>query len=253
MPSNRNKTVTFRRIITRITRKPSGQSFVELLLVTVFLMLLLAGVVEFGFLLNNYLHVLDGAREAARFSSSYIAYNLTPGPDYGAAYPEFYYYTVEQAANTMLPVKLDPSKGDDIVVSVLSVDGTNVVRRPLSTGWSLCGNFSAFVNYLWTHDDNSPIDPLQSVPQGLADPNWYTACSTHASQLSDDDIRARLLSDAPNAGVLLVEIFYNYPQLLKLPVFSNSSFLGVRFSLIPDPIPVYVYSIMPISSAEPPQ
>ena len=76
MPSNRNKPVTFRRFITLIRRKPSGQSFVELLLVTVFLMLLLAGVVEFGFLLNNYLHVLDGAREAARYSNSAYAYNL---------------------------------------------------------------------------------------------------------------------------------------------------------------------------------
>jgi hypothetical protein len=151
----------------------------------------------------------------------------------------------------MLPVKLDPAMGDDIVISVLSVSGTTVVRRPVANGWSLCSNFSDFVNYLWTHDPNDPIDPLQSVTEGLADPNWYTACSAHASQLSDDDIRARLVADAPNAGVLLVEIYYNYPQLLKLPVFSNSSFLGVRFSLIPDPIPVYVYTIMPISSAEP--
>jgi len=30
------------------------------------LALLLTGMVEFGFLLNNYLHVLDGSREAAR-------------------------------------------------------------------------------------------------------------------------------------------------------------------------------------------
>ena len=128
----------------------------------------------------------------------------------------------------------------------------NIVRRPAANGWSLCDHFTELVDYL-TMSTNPTIDPLQSVPEGLADPNWYSACSAHASQLTDDDIRARLVADAPNAGVLLVEIFYNYPQLLKLPVFSNSSFLGVRFSLIPDPIPVYVYTIMPISSAEPTQ
>jgi hypothetical protein len=40
----------------------------------------------------------------------------------------------------------------------------------------------------------------------------------------------------------VVEIFYNYPQLLKLPVLT---------SIVPDPIPLYLYSVMPISSAEP--
>jgi hypothetical protein len=42
--------------------------------------------------------------------------------------------------------------------------------------------------------------------------------------------------------VLLVEIFYNYPQKLRLPVFTQ---------LVPDPIPVYVYAIMPLPAAEP--
>jgi hypothetical protein len=49
-------------------------------------------------------------------------------------------------------------------------------------------------------------------------------------------------TSAPGSGVLLVEIYYNYPQMLKLPVFEQ---------VIPDPIPVYTYTIMPIFSAEP--
>jgi TadE-like protein len=238
----------FKRIISRINCRPRGQSFVELLLVTVILALLLAGVVEFGFLLNNYLHVLDAAREAARYSSTAIAYDLENGTNF----PEFYYYTAVQAANTLQPIKLDPTQGDDIIISVLSVAGTSIVRHPAANGWSLCANYAAFVNYLWVRDPNHPIDPLQSVPTGLADSNWYS-CPAHASHQSDDDIRTQLVADAPNAGALLVEILYNYPQMLKLPVFSNSEFLGAQFSLIPDPIPVYVYTIMPISSAEPPQ
>ena len=43
-----------------------GQSFVELSLVALLLMLLVAGIAEFGVLLNRYLNILDGAREAAR-------------------------------------------------------------------------------------------------------------------------------------------------------------------------------------------
>jgi hypothetical protein len=238
----------FKRSFFRISIKPRGQSFVELMLVMVILAMMLAGVVEFGFMLNNYLHVLDGAREAARYSNSAYAYNLQTG----TTIPEFYYYTAEQAANTMTPVQLDPTKGDDIVISVLSVAGTSVERHPSANGWSLCAHFSEFVNFLWTHDPNHPVDPLQSVPDGLADPNWYS-CTAHTSRLINSDVQARLVSNAPNAGVLLVEIFYNYPQLLKLPVLTDNDFLGVHFSLLPDPMPVYVYTIMPISSAEPTQ
>jgi hypothetical protein len=48
-----------------------------------------------------------------------------------------------------------------------------------------------------------------------------------------------------------VEIYYNYPQLLKL--LSNNGFMGVTYSILPDPVPLYVYTIMPISAAEPTQ
>jgi Tfp pilus assembly protein PilE len=239
------RTNVFNRFILTARRSSRGQSFVELMLVLVILALLLAGVVEFGFLMNNYLHVLDGAREAARYSSSAIAFD-----DSRSYIEEFYYYTAVEAATTMTPVRLDPLNGDDIVISVLSVSGTTVVRNPTANGWSLCANYTDFVNYLWAHDANHPTDPLQSVPAALADENWYT-CASNPSHLSDATIQSRLIADAPNAGVLLVEVLYNYSQILKLPVFSHSEFMGVDFSLIPDPMPLYVYSIMPLSSAEP--
>jgi hypothetical protein len=35
-----------------------------------------------------------------------------------------------------------------------------------------------------------------------------------------------------------------------MPLFSNGDFFGTKFAIIPDPIPLYVYTIMPISSAE---
>jgi len=48
---------------------------------------------------------------------------------------------------------------------------------------------------------------------------------------------------APDVSVSLVEIFYNYPQTLKFPIFE---------AFIPDPIPVYTYAIMPIKNVTPP-
>jgi hypothetical protein len=44
---------------------------------------------------------------------------------------------------------------------------------------------------------------------------------------------------APNSGILCVEIFYDYNQILKF------------YQVVGDPIKVHAYSIMPLSSVEP--
>lgn len=50
-------------------KKTRGQSLVEVTLLMPILLMMLAGLVEFGFALNQYLNTLDAAREAARYSS----------------------------------------------------------------------------------------------------------------------------------------------------------------------------------------
>jgi len=187
----------FRHKITNFSNK-RGQSFVELMLILLVLAMVLAGVVEFGFLMNNYLHVLDGAREAARFSANSIAI----APD-GSSIHAFYENTAIRAESVMLPVVLDRDNGDDIVVSVFSVAGNNIARYPDVDGWSRHGN--------------------------------------RVSSFTTGEIAAMLDELAPPSGLLIVEIFYNYPQVLELPLFAD--FLN--------PIPVYTYSVMPIASAEP--
>jgi hypothetical protein len=218
--------------VKKIKGKKRGQSFVELMIVTLILALLLAGVVEFGFLLNTYLKVIDGAREAARFSSSSVAFYSN-----GTSIDAFYYNTSVEAARVMSPLTLDPANGDDIVISVLSVAGSSVVRFPSPTGWSLCQHYAGFTS--------SFTSVGKPVPSSLSGSGW-NSCSTHLTHFSTSDLMSRLDTTAPPSGVLVVEIFYSYPQILKLPIFTNSD-----FSIIPDPIPVYAYTIMPISSAEP--
>ena len=44
-----------------------------------------------------------------------------------------------------------------------------------------------------------------------------------------------------NAGIVLVEVFYNYEQVLGLP----------WLAMLPDPFLLHAYTIMPLSSAEP--
>ena len=159
--------------------------------------------------------------------------------------PLFYYLAAEHATDTIYPMRLDPSKGDDIIISVYGVSGTKIDQYPSSTGWSLCANYTALVNYFYSIASPQPPDPLQSVPPSLADEKWYS-CPTplKVSHFSKSNILSitSQVANAPNAGILVVEIFYNYPQLLKLPVLT---------SIVPDPIPLYLYSVMPISSAEP--
>ena len=68
---------------TRKARKSKGQSLVEFAIAFPIVIMLFAGVVEFGFILNYYLSLLDATRESARYSS-----NLDPFAD-----PSFYSVT----------------------------------------------------------------------------------------------------------------------------------------------------------------
>ncbi len=43
-------------------------------------------------------------------------------------------------------------------------------------------------------------------------------------------------------GVLLVEVWYWQEQVLNLPVIAD---------VLPNPIPIYIYSVMPLAAAEP--
>jgi len=246
-----------KRMLARMRRQPRGQSFIELALVLMILALLLAGVVEYGFMLNNYLHVLDGAREGARYASSDNPFimnsdgSIATNPPVGGAIEDnlpFYYTAAAKAAITMDPIELNPATPDDIVISVFSVTSGNLpVRFPSSApnGWSLCANYAAFAAYF----------PKGQIPNELSDAGYsdsvWASCSSmpppngpQSSHFHTADIQSRMDASAPNTGVVLVEIFYNYPQLLKLPVLT---------SIIRDPISLYVYTIMPLSAAEPTQ
>ena len=227
-----------KQFLKKSDRSRRGQSFVELLLVLVILMMMLAGVVEYGFLINSYIHVLDGTREAARTYNSYKAFD----PDTQVKIDTFYFFTAEQAATTMTPVVLNPDAGDDIIISVISLRGTNITRHPYSTGWSLCGNYAAYLQY-YRDQSTTPLEQLSA--------EGWKHCSANDSRLTNADITARAGVNAMQSGLLVVEIIYHYSQVLKLPFFSGAEFLGTKYSLIPDPIPLYLYSIMPMSSAEP--
>ena len=188
-----------KNFIKLLKRDEKGQSFTELALVVLFLMIFVAAIAEYGTLLNDYLNLVDASREAVRFSSSF-----DPFDEFGAVDTDFFVQTSTLTEQVLLPLTLNPALGDDIVITFFTVGDGVYVREPNANGWSVYG--------------------------------------TQTSKFSDTEVQNRLDSSAPPAGVLMVEIFYNYPQKLRLPVFTQ---------LVPDPIPVYVYAIMPLPAAEP--
>lgn len=179
-------------------RSARGQSLVELAIVLALLLFMVIAIVEYGFLLNQYLDVLDAGREAARQASL-----GDPFLENGSVDPNFYLDVSALVDNFLLPTELDPTL-DDIVISFFSVSSGNAVRFPDADGWSRFGISS--------------------------------------TQLTTEEIENRLNASAPATGVLLIEIFYNYWQTLNLPLFTN---------MIPNPIPLYTFAIMPLSAAEP--
>ncbi len=231
------------KVINQLTsllkRRPNsrGQSLVELALVLALLMFMVVAIIEYGFMLNNYLVLMDAARDAARQGSladpfmaadpSQLDPNFYARPDtnnpVSPTNPPGISDLVENSLNSALPSKkapnspdcvppapnapgcaLDKADGDDIIISFYSVDNGVPTLFPYAGGYSRYGN--------------------------------------HTTRFSTADVQALLNASAPGAGVLVVEIYYNYHQILNLPIFSN---------VVPNPLLLYTYAIMPLSGAEP--
>jgi hypothetical protein len=193
-----------------------GQSFVELSLVALLLMLLVAGIAEFGVLLNRYLNLLDGAREAARYGANYDPFaDCTGTVDSDGVCSVFYDSIAQEATDVILPITLNPAIKDDIVISFFVLANNTFCRYPTGSenGWS------------WS----------QQI-KGITPAN-------HTSAKDSASIQNQMDPSAPEVSALLVEVFYNYPQTLKAPFYEQ---------VFPDPVPVYIYAIMPLKNVNPP-
>ncbi len=194
------------------SRKTRGQSLVEVAIAFPFMIMLLGGVVEFGFMINYYLSLLDATRYAARLYSGADPFD----PAQSATW--FYNQTAVTVINNLDPVRTKPDYVgrriivdpaiDDVIVTVYSVkaDGTTI-RYPVSGEYHIFG-----VNNF---------------------PSIFTASKIQSQH--------NQLTGAPKEGILTVEVVYNYHQVLALPWM-------VPFG---NPIPMRAYSIFPLIAAEP--
>lgn len=207
-----------------------AQSLVEMALMFTVLMIILSGLVEFGFWMLEYSSLITATRNGARFAINndhrFIraecqlrqpsCNRLDPAFDEDVCNDDFYCKVarlIEQELEQRTPrAFLDPSRGDDIVISVFTFTGGNPAvvtdRFPYPTGyWSYYGNQG-------TRFDATRIRDLLNA-QGVA---------------------------ATSSGYVLVEAYYHYKHKLGLP--------WIR-AFVPDPLPLYTYVFMPLYSAAP--
>ncbi len=205
----------FRKFMPGSKRQTRGQSLVELAITLPFLIIMFLGLVEFGFMLNYYISLVDATREAAREYSQYDPFTYDAAGNRSGDNIDTFYKLIPSylrgkleptdSTDTSRDITLDPTQ-DNIIVSVFSICRGHVVARyPTTT--STPGEYRT-----WTTDD--------------------------ASRFTNANIESRLVSDAPETGVLVVEVFYDYHYLL--------GFFGTG-----NKITLYSYTIMPLSAAEP--
>ncbi|PWH18354.1 MAG: hypothetical protein DDG59_06175 [Anaerolineae bacterium] len=201
-------------------RTAKGQGLVETAILLPVLLIVLSGLLEFGFLLNEYMTLQDAVRNAARYASDsdYESRDLVVNC---ANTKDFYRQTaclVNRELSREAPfVGLNLANGrDDVIISVFSVDGPSgriTARFPADVGeagWSMAEDF--------------------------------TGTRNQSSGFSTAEMQSKLRGFAPNTGYVLVELYYSYEQKLKLPWIT---------AFVPDPILLRPYAVMPNSSAEP--
>lgn len=198
-----------------------GQGLVEFTLSLPLLLLIITGLIEFGFWMLKYSNMVQAARNAARFALDndyrFIDSRCTPTRTQACEARDvcgldFYCKTALIAMDTMAryaPQVILDSTTDDVVVSVFTLtEGHYVTNRyPDSDGWSYYGN----------HQSNFSVSDVQAMLQRRGVQNT-------------------------SAGYVLVEIYYNYHQVLGLPWLT---------AFVPDPLPLYTYTFMPLYSAAP--
>jgi hypothetical protein len=212
----------------RNVRKTRAQSLVEVAISFPILIILFSGVVEFGFILNYYLSLLDATREAARLYSGGDPFVFDPTNPLGA--DTFYYEGAYQAFRLLDPsvdytppssykgrrIVLDPAV-DDVIVSVYGATGNTINL------WRTQGPYHLFKS-----------GSMNNAPGSVG--------GNYPSIFNATDIGNTRVSGAPDAGILVVEVHYNYHHVLGLPWMT---------AWLPNPLHLRAYTIMPIRSAEP--
>ncbi|MGA7193176.1 MAG: TadE family protein [Anaerolineales bacterium] len=177
--------------------KSRGQSLVEMAITLPVLLMLFSGMVELGFMLNFYLSLQDATRYAAREYSNGDPFNADP--DTARNSPNWFYIDAASTVYGQLaPISNDNDTSvktqlngatDDVIITVYSVEGSTVVTIP--TTFNCSSKDSSY--HLYCHEASAVT----------------AATITHST--------AGLSGSIPCQGILVVEVYEEYHQVLGLP------------------------------------
>jgi hypothetical protein len=237
----------------RRKRRLNGQSIVEMAMMAPILILIISGVVEMGFMFSNYLAATDAARNAARFSSdsNYINHDHRKLCTGAGATTDFYRQTaclaIAELANESPTITLclpnsaadrhcprPWAEQDDVIISVFAV--TREITWTDRSEWLMSRFPGSGGEHGWSYAADLMGGGGSNGDQSVG------RTAMHSSNYSTEDIRAKLDPVNINSGFVLVEINYNYYQILALPWFT---------AFVPDPQWLKLYSVWPLTSAEP--
>ncbi len=236
-------------------RRRRGQSLVEMALILPVLLLMFIGVLEVGWALRGYLTLLNASREAARFAARgrYVDFSTQAKAMVG------YGYVLSQTEESLagqMDVHFTGSKTNATLILTHYLIGT---RRPCASP-PCNNNCSANPCDCSSPAKRAPNDTSDDVIEGPDDGthSYYRAqfgLIKHTTAISPSQMLADLKEEnisfncklnaadpeAPYSdnSVIIVEIFYDQPQLAGVPIISNR---------LTDPVPLYVMTVMRISA-----
>lgn len=263
-----------------------GQSLVELTLFVPIMILLLAGFVEIGFLINGYITALDASRASARYVSpldpkltrcqpfgpdadpthSWISFtpDCTTGvAEYPARAAEVKGWDMAANGTTYDRCKTSPTVNFFYVAGCLALlnlprGGLNPITQTIWTANDYAGD-DVIVTTIPIKDGQPVYDdgllwwslygnqPTPAFPSFVVNP---TGASTFTIK---DDFIASLSRNqgggAPATGLVVVEVYRAQPQFLKLFAVANRLVRGS--AVIPDPVPLHTYTVFPLVAVEP--
>lgn len=208
--------------------KGRGQSLVEFTVLLPVLLIMISGLIEFGIMLNYYLDVIDAAREAARFASDADPIRDPNTGTYLDPNPAFY-----TQVQTLAMQSLRAASDNRIDWPQLQVmyGGTWCDHVP---GDIVISAFSTLNNA------GTPVVD-QRFPNGSGE-NGVSMCNHYTSKMTSAQVQSRLDAGAPTSGLVMVEVFFDYDQVLALPWIT---------AFVPNPIRLHAYTIMPNANVEP--
>jgi len=203
--------------------RPRAQSLIELVLLFSTLLIIFSGLVEFGFWMLEYSNLVVSARNAARFAVDddyrFIQGVCTPTPT--------------PACFTGSP---SPCAKDFFCKTAIIAEDTLRQNKPAIV---LDATADDIVVSAFTFTEGV------GITQRFPSPTGWSRYGNHTSRFSNADVINMLTSQGlgtTSSGYVLVEIFYNYHHKLGLPWITV---------FVPNPMPLHVYTFMPLYSAAP--